>query len=244
MVVDRIVETALIDLIVLYRQPILKLGKTREEDRISHYEILTRFNYNNQHQMPWSWVQSLEEHGLCYLLDRRVVAMLSGYIEQSQDPSIYSVNVSAQTINLNGAFVDHVESLKLPRSIIFEITESVVINLCKDVSEECSIHAMNSITHLSREFTLAIDDFGIGAFRLAHLDSIKPKYVKIDGSFTREIDNPTTVSDISAISQIAHTRGCQVVLEWVETPEQLEIARAIGIDYVQGYGIAKPELLL
>lgn len=243
MVVDRIVETALTDLIVLYRQPILKLGRKKKDDYISHYEILTRFNYNNKHQSPWPWVQSLEEHGLCYLLDRQVIAMLSRHLKQTNDTAIYSVNVSAQTINLNGAFIDHVESYNLPKSIIFEITESVVINLCNDPDQQCSINAIDSISHLSQQFTLAIDDFGIGAFRLSHLDSIKPKYVKIDGSFTRSINNSTTLSDIGAISQIAHTRGCETVLEMVETEWQLEIARSIGIDYVQGYSVAKPEML-
>lgn len=244
MSVTRIVENALKDLIVLYRQPILRLGRNGEEDRISHYEILSRFNYRGEHQSPSEWVESLEGHGLCYLLDRLVVTRLSQYLASTGDTAVYSINVSGQTINENGRFVLHVEDCKLPETVIFECTETVLINVCHhNPDEQCCVKAIAALRHLSKRFTLAIDDFGVGAFRLHHLDSILPKYVKIDGSFTKEIPKMHALVDISAISQIAHSRGCQVVLEWVETPEQIEIARSLGIDYVQGYGVAKPEQL-
>ncbi|MFM6139902.1 MAG: EAL domain-containing protein [Sphaerospermopsis kisseleviana] len=240
----RLIEDSLHGLIVLYRQPILKLGVDSTEDKISHYEILSRFSYQGELQSPANWVKSFEEHDLCYLLDRHVIKLLSEYLKKTGDTTVYSVNVSGQTINQNGLFVDHVVSCNLPSTTIFECTESVVIELCHLMDSACSLIAIESLRHLSKEFTLAIDDFGIGAFRLAHLDSIKPKFVKIDGSFARAMENSETAqSDIAAISQIAHARGCEVCLEWVETKAQLELARKIGIDYVQGFAVAKPELL-
>lgn len=244
MPVNNIVEDALRNLIVLYRQPILKLGATADEDRISHYEILTRFNYQGDHQSPKEWVDSLEDHNLCYLLDRQVVALLAEHITSTGDQSVYAVNVSGQTINQNGRFVYHVESCELPNTVIFECTETVLINLCAHTPDEpCCLQAVAALRHLSKRFTLAIDDFGVGAFRLSHLDSIKPRYVKIDGSFSQAIPDPTALSDIAAISSIAHSRGCEVVLEWVETAAQIEIARSLGINYVQGWGVAVPEEL-
>lgn len=242
---DQLIEDSLGGLIVLYRQPILKLGNNSNADNISHYEILSRFFYQGELQNPAKWVKSFEEHDLCYLLDRHVVKLLSEYLKKTGDTTIYSVNVSGQTINQNGLFVSHVMSCSLPSTTIFECTESVVIELCHVIDSACSVIAIESLQHLSKEFTLAIDDFGIGAFRLGHLDSIKPKFVKIDGSFTRVMESSKTAqSDIAAISQIAHARGCEVCLEWVETKQQLELAREIGIDYVQGFAVAKPEPLI
>ena len=244
MPIKQIVEDALHGLVVLYRQPILKLGKTASDDRISHYEILSRFNYKGEHQSPSDWIEALEEHELCYLLDRCVVEMTAQYLAGSGDDAIYSINVSGQTLNQNGKFILHVERCGLPNSVIFECTETVIIEVCngmQSLKNSSQVRTMAVLKHLSRHFTLAIDDFGIGAFQLAHLDTIHPRFLKIDGSLAKRIPQMTAMIDISAIAQICHARNIDVVLEWVETPEQIEIARSIGIDYVQGWGVAKPE---
>lgn len=234
-------ESFLADLIVLYRQPILDL-KTNE---ISHYEILARFNHDGKHHNPGPWVTALEDHGLCNLLDRQMLKKFSEYLHLSGDTARYSVNISGQTINLNGKFVNHLQSLNLPDSLIFEITETVMVRCCGiNEQDQTCFHLLATLQYLSSNYSVAIDDFGVGAFRLAHLDYVRPSYLKIDGSFTKALPDPTNSADISALVSIAHARGCKVILEWVAEPWQIEYAREIGIDYAQGWAISQAEVLL
>jgi EAL domain-containing protein (putative c-di-GMP-specific phosphodiesterase class I) len=114
---------------------------------------------------------------------------------------------------------------------------------CLDPSKSSSFQLLATLKHLNRHYSLAIDDFGVGAFRLAHLDSLKPQFLKIDGSFTKALPSEKAFADLSALILISKARGCKVILEWVETAAQIEIARSLGIDYCQGWGVAKPEPL-
>ena len=98
---------------------------------------------------------------------------------------------------------------------------------------------------LKREgFRLAIDDFGSGFTSFAYLKSLPVDFIKIDGSYVKGmLDDRVDRAMVTAIRQIAAVIGVRTVAEWVETPALAAELGAIGIDYAQGYGIAKPEPL-
>ncbi|WP_442936938.1 sensor domain-containing phosphodiesterase [Nostoc sp.] len=87
----------------------------------------------------------------------------------------------------------------------------------------------------------ALDDFGVGMSSFAYLKSLPVDYLKIDGSFIRNIvDNPVDNAIVTAITQIGSVMGIQTIAEFVENDAILKRITALGIDYAQGYGIAVP----
>jgi EAL domain-containing protein (putative c-di-GMP-specific phosphodiesterase class I) len=90
----------------------------------------------------------------------------------------------------------------------------------------------------------ALDDFGVGMSSFAYLKSLPVDYLKIDGSFIRNIvENPVDNAIVRAITHISSAIGIQTIAEFVENDAILERITALGIDYAQGYGITAPHPL-
>ena len=90
-------------------------------------------------------------------------------------------------------------------------------------------------------FRFALDDFGAGMSSFAYLKNLPVDYIKIDGGFVKEMDrDPVSRSMVTAINKIGHAMGLHTIAEWVESPAILEELRSIGVDFAQGYAIARP----
>gem|GEM_PF-3460846 len=91
---------------------------------------------------------------------------------------------------------------------------------------------------------VAIDDFGTGYASYARLKNVNADILKIDGSFIRNItSNSLDYQIVASIVHLARMKKMQVVAEYVESEEILRAAMELGIDYMQGYLIGKPEPL-
>jgi EAL domain-containing protein (putative c-di-GMP-specific phosphodiesterase class I)/ActR/RegA family two-component response regulator len=91
-------------------------------------------------------------------------------------------------------------------------------------------------------FGFALDDFGAGYANLEWLQSLKPDYLKLSGVFSRNLDSDMSKQVIvRAATQMARRLSIPTILENVETAGELEKARAIGIDYAQGYYFFQPK---
>jgi diguanylate cyclase (GGDEF)-like protein/PAS domain S-box-containing protein len=239
---------------VLYYQPISPLSPSQEADKASHRqsaEVLLRLqDENGQIVPPGAFIPAAEKHGLMHLVDRWVIQTLFTYLEGNdgkrakllEGHGIYTINLSGASLN-DDQFLDFVkEQFALhaipPQIICFEITETLAIaNLSK------ASLLMHQLKALGCQF--ALDDFGSGMSSFGYLKSLPIDYLKIDGIFIKDILQSQVACEIvEAINRIAHVMGIGTVAEYVENNDILLKLKQMGIDYAQGYGIARPSPLL
>lgn len=161
------------------------------------------------------------------------------HINSYNGNSIYTINISAQSL-AEESFLDFVReqinSTSVPaKKLCFEITETAVIsnlNYAIDFIEELK----------SMGCRFALDDFGSGVSSLANLKKLPVDYVKIDGEFIKGmLNDPADRAMVTSIVNISQVMGLQTIAEFVEDDEHSKLLAAMGVDFVQGYGIGMPE---
>jgi diguanylate cyclase (GGDEF)-like protein/PAS domain S-box-containing protein len=228
------------DRFVLYQQPIRALGQT---EPAVHYELLLRLRQDKENLItPGSFLTSAERYGLMPQIDRWVIQHYFGWLQQHPAHLAQlhqcSINLSGSSL-LDPTFKDDVQQLfnryQIPfNRICFEITESVAI-----------INLQNTLTFIeffrAQGCRIALDDFGSGFSSYSYLKHFPADYVKIDGHFVRDLlDDHYDKAIVKSIHEVARAMGMRTVAEFVETNDILAALRLMGIDYVQGYAIAKP----
>jgi Amt family ammonium transporter len=152
---------------------------------------------------------------------------------------VFAVNLSGQSLNEKDflRFVHReLEISNVPAECIcFEVTETAAVsNLAK------AIRFMDSLRRIGCSF--ALDDFGSGISSFGYLKSLPVDYLKIDGSIVKDIVNDeTSAAMVTAINQVGHTMKLLTIAEFVENDSIKSCLQEIGVDYVQGYGIGRPE---
>jgi diguanylate cyclase (GGDEF)-like protein/PAS domain S-box-containing protein len=249
--VGRITQALEEDRFCLYYQSIIPVALGQGESE--HYEVLLRLRDERGNLVaPMAFIPAAERYNLMHLIDRWVIRTLfasqSSYYREAWHRSqtqefrcLYTINLSGASINDN-QFVSFLhEQFALyqvpPQVICFEITETVAItNLNR------AMQLMQEFKRLGCRF--ALDDFGSGMSSFSYLKSLPVDYLKIDGDFIRNtLSDPTHLAMAEAINQIGHLMKIQTIAEFVENDQILQHLRTIGVDYAQGYGIAKPRPL-
>jgi EAL domain-containing protein (putative c-di-GMP-specific phosphodiesterase class I) len=88
---------------------------------------------------------------------------------------------------------------------------------------------------------VALDDFGAGYTSFTYLREIEADIIKIDGSFVRDINqNPANHAITRMIVELSHELGKRCVAEWAEHPDVIATLMQLGVDYGQGYALARP----
>ena len=88
----------------------------------------------------------------------------------------------------------------------------------------------------------ALDDFGTGLSSFGYLKHFPVDFLKIDGSFVKEIlHDPIDREMVRSINEIGHLTGKQTIAEFAENEEIITMLRGMGIDYAQGYGVSEPK---
>lgn len=149
-----------------------------------------------------------------------------------------SINLSGQSLgdpDFMGFLEGALDDAEVPlANLCFEITETAAIaNLAR---AEQIIAALKS-----RGCRFSLDDFGSGLSSFGYLRALPVDYLKIDGSIVKEIAHDDVSSSmVAAIHQIATVMGLKTIAEFVEDEAIESALREIGIDYAQGYGVARP----
>jgi EAL domain-containing protein (putative c-di-GMP-specific phosphodiesterase class I) len=157
---------------------------------------------------------------------------------RSDQKGVFSINLSAQSLdddNFLAFVIDMLDKTKVPaENVCFEITESTAISNFMSATRFMSI-----LRGMGCRFSL--DDFGRGFSSYAYLKNLQVDYLKIDGSFVRDLANDAVDhAMVDSINQIGHIMGVQTIAEFVETEEALEQLIHLGVDHVQGYQLGKP----
>ena len=193
--------------------------------------------------LPDTFIPSAERYGLMTQIDRWVVTRFLDYL--AQQPAYNS----GYMLNLSGAcFTDDKflsflkkylsENPNITQKICFEITETAAIsNLSK------AVEFINEIKQLGCKF--ALDDFGSGMSSFGYLKVLPIDYIKIDGGFITDVmSDSTTKLIVEAINDIGHSMGLLTIAESVEDEATKDYLQEIGVDYLQGFVIARPQSLL
>ena len=191
--------------------------------------------------MPNDFIPLVEStqliHPMTNWVIRKVIHKQKQLLKQGIDFYI-SINLSSKNLH-NPNFYDDVmkiinEENGNSEKIIFEVTETVLLKEEKSITK--------TINKLKKAgFKMAIDDFGKGYSSLTYLNLYEIDFLKIDRYFiSKIISNPSVLQIVEATIKLAHQFNLKVVAEGVEDKETYEAALKIGIDYIQGYYIAKP----
>ncbi|HEY1097308.1 MAG TPA: EAL domain-containing protein, partial [Myxococcota bacterium] len=118
--------------------------------------------------------------------------------------------------------------------IVFELTEQQTI-----VNPQAFAKTLGKLR--DQGFQIALDDYGVGFANLRLVQDLRPEYLKLSGYFCRDVHkDPFTQMIVKATGEMCHTLGIPVILESVETADELEVVRSLQIDYGQGYFFARP----
>ena len=225
----------------LFFQKVMPLAATERD----HYcEILVRMvDEHGKMVAPMAFIPAAERYQIMPALDRWVLAAALEALRNPhphvRDVDICAINLSGQSLcdeHFLGSVVELLDNAKVdPARVCFEITETAAIaNLAR---------ATRFISVLkARGCRFALDDFGSGLSSFSHLKHLPVDFLKIDGSFVRDMQNdPVDAAMVEAINRIGKVMGIRTIAESVEDDATLAWLRELGVDFAQGSGIASPQ---
>ncbi len=214
--------------------------------RGKHYELLVRMrDKDNNLIYPGSFMPAAERYNLTEKIDRWVVGSTLKWL-MNNETELKSLAVCS--INLSGHSMGNDDFLKFlmgkfkqypvpPQKICFEITETVAIG-----NLGAAIQFINALKEIGCLF--ALDDFGTGVSSFNYLKNLPVDFLKIDGSFIREIDkDPIDYAMVRSINEIGQVMGKLTIAEFVESEAILNVLRDIGVNYAQGYAVGNSRLI-
>jgi Amt family ammonium transporter len=204
-------------------------------------EVLVRMRDRNGELVPpGAFIPAAERYSLMGELDRWVAEhALALKSRQPRADSIWCINLSGHSIGEEGLFETIRRRLEhhriSPQEICFEITETAVVRSLSRAERFVSqLRGLGCV--------VALDDFGSGMSSCTYLKHLPVDFLKIDGSFVRDIQgNRMDRAMVHAIQEIANELGIRTIAEYVETRTTLEAIRALGVHYAQGYYLGRPE---
>ena len=240
--VGRIQDTLRSDRFELYCQPIAPL---QPSEHGVHGEVLLRMlDEAGEVIAPGLFLPAAERYHLMPAIDRWVIGKTLSMIEASKlleqhAAAMVCINLSGQTLS-DEAFLRYLHS-------VLDETSVPTRNICLEITETTAISDIARVQRFiaalkERGVSFALDDFGTGLSSFSYLQMLPVDYLKIDGSFVKDIcTDPVAKTMVEAINKVGHTMNLKTIGEFVENDEILEALAEIGVDYGQGYGIAKPK---
>lgn len=211
-------------------QPLFRL----DDNRIQGVESLTRVQLR-PYRSPDVWFREAYEVGLGLEMELETLAVALGGLKLFPPHLFLAVNVSAEILvdRRLGSLLESVDASRL----VLELTEHTPVDDYRPLTSAlCPLR--------ERGARMAIDDVGAGYANMQHILNLRPDFIKIDASLTRNIHLCSSrAALVAGLVQFARTFGTQIVAEGIEVAPQLETLRGLGIDFGQGYLMGRPLLI-
>ena len=240
--IQRLQEGMANDNLVLYRQHIQSL-----QSASSHSELLLRMvDHDGAIIGPDRFIPAAERYNLMPEVDRWVIQHAFQQFRLQHPPGSHNQAFNTLFINLSASSLSDADLVNFirkqleqhaiaPHSFGFEITETAAIT-----DFDNAIKLISALQDLGCK--VALDDFGTGMSSFSYLKSLNVDFVKIDGSFVKNmLENEMDCAIVESVNKIGHIAGLQTIAEYVENDAIMQRLSELGIDYAQGWAIHRPE---
>lgn len=233
------------DLFILFKQPVVSLF---DKEKLSmHWEVLVRMeNSRGELVSPDAFIPAAERYNMMLKIDRMVIqktfkAMSKGeFYRKGYKHRVVGINLSGDSLNVR--FLEYIKE----QAAIYKIKFN---ELCLEITETIAIANLSTANHFMDELKIlgcqfALDDFGSGLSSFGYLKHLPVDFLKIDGSFVKDIVNDEIDrAMVESINQIGHIMGLRTIAEWVEDEQTLLLLKKMKVDYSQGFFTGRPEPL-
>lgn len=211
------------------------------EGRLFAHEALLRGPAGTCFEAPLALFDAIRERGATDQLDMLALrTAIGGYARCARNGKLF-VNLLPHTLISQERFTACLQDMLREHGIA---ADQLVIEITEHGGQLSASAIREQVERLRADgCEIAIDDFGTGLSGLKLWSEVRPDYVKVDRYFTSQLEtDPVAIELLRAMLDMAHVLGSRVVAEGIENERQLELLREIGVDYLQGYYIARPQL--
>ncbi len=239
--VERLSTSAATEGLFLVMQPIMSLKAPHGS---LNFEVLLRMKGPDGKLVPTDrLISAAENSGHMGVIDRWVLSTTLAWLNVNERRL---TNTRFVCMNLSGASLNDERFMQDVFSMLSADLD-IARHLCIEITESVALHDLNN-TRLFidkvRGFgvKVALDDFGAGYTSFSYLKELPADLLKIDGSFIVNMNHhPANVAIVEAIVNLAGNLGMQTIAEWAEDAATVQTLAEIGVDYVQGYIVARPQ---
>ncbi|HTV79267.1 MAG TPA: EAL domain-containing protein [Steroidobacteraceae bacterium] len=228
------------DRLELLHQPIVPIAAAGP---LNFHELTVQLRDDDGRLVPaGEFIPAAERYNVMPAIDRWVIQralehLRAAPLKPAASP-VLAVNLSGTSLS-DPSFlefvVEHAGAADVARRLCFEITETAAVT-----NWSSALYFMRELQQRGCRF--ALDDFGSGLSSFMYLRTLPVDYLKIDGQFIAQVaDNPVDRNMVEAICTIARSLGIFTVAECVESEAVLAELKRIGVDFVQGYLLARPQ---
>jgi diguanylate cyclase (GGDEF)-like protein/PAS domain S-box-containing protein len=230
------------DGLFLVMQPIMSV--TAPYDSLN-FEILLRLREKDESISPaWKIISAAENNGRSGVIDRWVMSNALEWLDTHQDKL---GNTRFACMNLSGGSLNDERFIADAYAMLAQHRRAAQM-LCIEITESVALHDLDNTRRFIDKVKgfgakIALDDFGAGYTSFSYLKELRADTLKIDGNFVVGINgHPANVSIVEAIVQLARNLGMKSVAEWAEDQDTVETLVEVGVDYIQGFAIARPQM--
>jgi Amt family ammonium transporter len=238
--VARVTRAAEENRLELFFQPIVRIGS---DDEPSFHELTIRLRDDDGRLVPPSeFIPAAERYNVMSTIDRWVVTRAVELLKRRREGG---ETLPQLAVNLSGISLNEQSFAEFVLQTVGE--PEIASALCFEITETAAVTSLSNVTFFMRELKargckFALDDFGTGLSSFMYLKTLPVDYLKIDGQFITQIaTDAVDRSMVEAISKVGRALGIATVAEWVESEAVLDELKRIGVDFAQGYHLARPE---
>lgn len=239
--VERLANHQQIEGLFIEMQPIMSL---RTPYASLNFEVLLRMQDANGDRVPTPrLIQAGENAGRMGVIDRWVLSTTLDWLQRNEDKLTHNqfvcMNLSGASLNderfMQEVFQMLAQAGPIAKRLCLEVTESVALNDTGNTRR-----FIDKVRSFGAK--VALDDFGAGYTSFSYLKDLPADLLKIDGSFIVNMNqHPANIAIVEAIVSLAQNLGMKTIAEWAEDFETVETLAEIGVDYVQGFIVARPQ---